>query len=184
MTRRSKKSTETAKFGLASSSAMEHRRAPRPVANTAGMPLDILHESLPTAEELTKLFGTRTETAALGMLGSAVIGLGAEGTKFRDYIFVMGNELEPQDAIEAMLVTQIGLAHFGHALAMGKMWDAKNIQASEAYARIAGRMTQGFINQIEALRRHRTGGSTNITVGQVTVQEGGQAIVGAVQSNP
>jgi hypothetical protein len=42
-----------------------------------------------------------------------------------------------------------------------------------------------FIMQMEALKRHRTGGEQKVTVQHVSVSEGGQAIVGNVtQANP
>ena len=38
--------------------------------------------------------------------------------------------------------------------------------------------------QVEALKRYRTGGEQKVTVHHVTVNEGGQAIVGAVSQAP
>jgi hypothetical protein len=37
---------------------------------------------------------------------------------------------------------------------------------------------------IEALKRYRTGGEQKVTVQHVTVNDGGQAIVGAVSATP
>lgn len=128
------------------------------------------------------MFGMRTAHAANLMASTAVLGLGESSINFLDLVLAMGAELEPQDAIEAMLVTQISLAHVGLMTAMGRMADARNDQASEGYSRIAARMNQAFINQLDSLRRHRARNSPTVSVGQVTVNEGGQAIVGTVHA--
>ncbi len=154
----------------------------RQFANTAGVSLDELAKYFPSPEELRVMFGMRTDRAANLVATTAVMGLGESGTGYRDLLLAMGAELEPQDAIEAMLVIQIGLAHVGSMTAMGRMADAKNDQAREGYSRIAARMNQAFINQIEALRRHRGRTTPAVSVGQVTVNEGGQAIVGTVHA--
>ncbi len=128
------------------------------------------------------MFGMRTAHAANLMASTAVLGLGERNINFLDLLLAMGAELEPQDAIEAMLVTQIGLAHVGVMTAMGRMTDATNDQVRESYSRIAARMNQGFLNQLDALRRHRARSSPAVSVGQVTINEGGQAIVGTVHT--
>jgi hypothetical protein len=81
-----------------------------------------------------------------------------------------------------MLVTQIGVAHVGAMTAMGRMADATNDQERESYSRIAARMSQGFLSQLDALRRHRSRSSPAFSVGHVAVNEGGQAIVGTVHA--
>jgi hypothetical protein len=82
-----------------------------------------------------------------------------------------------------MLVTQIGVAHVGAMTAMGRMADATNDQARESYSRIAARMSQGFLSQLDAPRRHRARSSPALGVGHVAVNEGGQAIVGTVHAS-
>lgn len=154
----------------------------RQFANTAGVSLEELAKYFPSPEELRVMFGMRTDRAANLVATTAILGLGESGTGFRDLLLAMGAELEPQDAIEAMLVTQIGLAHVGSMTAMGWMADARNDQVRESYSRIAARMKQAFISQIDALRRHRARTSAAVSVGQVTVNEGGQAIVGTVHA--
>jgi hypothetical protein len=158
------------------------QRPTRQIANTAGLSIGEMAQYIPSPEELRAMFGMRTAHAANLMASTAVLGLGESSINFLDLLLAMGAELEPQDAIEAMLVTQIGLAHVGLMTAMGRMADAKNDQVRESYSRIAARMNQGFLNQLDALRRHRAHNSPAVSVGQVTVNEGGQAIVGTVHT--
>jgi hypothetical protein len=61
-----------------------------------------------------------------------------------------------------------------------KMNDAKHLQAHEAYTRSFNRLARTFTAQVEAFRRHRNGGHSKVTVEHVTVNAGGQAIVGNV----
>ena len=42
------------------------------------------------------------------------------------------------------------------------------------------KLARTFAVQVEALKRYRTGGEQKVTVQHVTVNEGGQAIVGSV----
>ena len=49
-----------------------------------------------------------------------------------------------------------------------------------AAERAFNKLARTFAAQVEALRRHRTGGEQKVTVEHVTVNEGGQAIVGNV----
>lgn len=158
------------------------QRPTRQIANTAGLSIGEMAQYIPSPEELRVMFGMRTAHAANLMATTAVLGLGESSINFLDLLLAMGAELEPQDAIEAMLVTQIGLAHVGSMTALGKMADATNDQVRESYSRIAARMNQAFLNQIDALRRHRARSSPAVSVGQVTVNEGGQAIVGTVHA--
>ncbi|RYG68247.1 hypothetical protein EON80_12025 [bacterium] len=158
------------------------QRPTRQIASTAGLSIDEIAKYIPSPEELRVMFGMKTAHAANLLACTAVLGVGESSINFLDFLLAMGAELEPQDAIEAMLVTQIGLAHVGLMTAMGRMADAKNDQARESYSRIAARMNQALLNQIEALRRHRARGRPAVRVGQVTVNEGGQAIVGTVQT--
>jgi hypothetical protein len=46
--------------------------------------------------------------------------------------------------------------------------------------RAFNKLTRTFTTQVEALKRYRTGGEQKVVVEHVTVNAGGQAIVGAV----
>jgi len=47
--------------------------------------------------------------------------------------------------------------------------------------RAFNKLARTFAAQVEALKRYRTGGEQKVTVEHVTVNEGGQAIVGNVR---
>jgi len=58
----------------------------------------------------------------------------------------------------------------------------QSLEAQKVYLSQAERMMGQFTRHLEALDRHRGKGRTNITVGQVNVESGGQAIVGNVEA--
>ena len=57
---------------------------------------------------------------------------------------------------------------------------AETSQQRETSGRAFNKLARTFVAQIEALKRYRTGGEQKVTVEHVTVNDGGQAIVGNV----
>ena len=55
-----------------------------------------------------------------------------------------------------------------------------NIPQQDSAERAFNKLARTFAVQVEALKRYRTGGEQKVTVQHVTVNEGGQAIVGSV----
>ena len=61
---------------------------------------------------------------------------------------------------------------------------AEIIQQQESAERAFTKLARTFAAQMEALKRYRTGGEQKVTVQHVTVNEGGQAVVGNVSQAP
>jgi len=57
-----------------------------------------------------------------------------------------------------------------------------NITQQDAAERALNKLARTFATQMEALKRYRTSGQQKVTVEHVTVNAGGQAIVGAVET--
>ena len=55
-----------------------------------------------------------------------------------------------------------------------------NIPQQDSAERAFNKLTRTFTAQVEALKRYRTGGEQKVTVQHVTVNEGGQAVVGDI----
>jgi len=95
------------------------------------------------------------------------------------------NAIQPKDELEALLATQmVGV----HNLAMKLMCVASvKGQYEEAISRnveSANKLLRTFAAQMEALNRHRGKGQQKVTVEHVTVNQGGQAVIGAVDLTP
>lgn len=88
--------------------------------------------------------------------------------------------LAPRDAFEALLVTQMTATHMAVMRHSTLMADASHDARLELHERIVTKLSRTFTAQMEALRKHRNGGKQTVTVQHVSVQDGGQAIVGNV----
>ncbi len=88
--------------------------------------------------------------------------------------------VKPRDQVEAMLAAQMAAVHKATMTCAGRFADTTNIANSDIAERALTRLTRTFAAQVEALKRYRTGGEQNVTVGQVSVNDGGQTIVGNV----
>jgi hypothetical protein len=91
--------------------------------------------------------------------------------------------IDPKDSIEGMLATQmIGL----HSTAMRllKRMGNKEISTSnqESNVNMATKLIRTFTACSETLNRHRGKGQQKVTVEHVTVNQGGQAIVGNIEA--
>ena len=91
-------------------------------------------------------------------------------------------EMKPRDAAEAMLVSQQVATHVAMMTLAGKVMDATSPQLREGYERSMTRLSRTFLAQMDALKRYRAKAQQVVRVERVDVHDGGQAIVGAVQT--
>ena len=63
-----------------------------------------------------------------------------------------------------------------------KLKNTDYISQQDSAERAFNKLARTFTTQVEALKRYRTGGQQKVTVENVTVNEGGQAIVGNVET--
>jgi hypothetical protein len=92
--------------------------------------------------------------------------------------------LQPRDLAESLLVTQMVAVHVATMTAGAHLARAQTMFELEGEGRVFTRLARTFANQLEALKRYRTGGEQKVTVQHVTVGDGGQAIVGHVTQAP
>jgi hypothetical protein len=90
--------------------------------------------------------------------------------------------IDPKDQVEAMLGAQMAAVHMATMTFARRLAHSETIQHQDSAERTFNKLTRTFASQLEALKRYRTGGEQKVTVKHVTVQEGGQAIVGNVSS--
>lgn len=88
--------------------------------------------------------------------------------------------VEPKDQIEAMLASQMAAVHLATMTFARRLAHVENIPQQDSAERAFNKLARTFTAQIEALKKYRTGGQQHVTVKHVTVNEGGQAIVGSV----
>jgi hypothetical protein len=88
--------------------------------------------------------------------------------------------IKPRDSVEAMLVAQMVSVHVMAMRCAHHLARAEDIAQHDSAARALGRLARTFPAQIDALNRHRSHGEPAITVQNVSVGDGGKAIVGNV----
>jgi hypothetical protein len=100
----------------------------------------------------------------------------------RDLNFMLSvvKGIEPKDEVEAMLAAQMAAVHMASMTFARRLAHVENIPQQDSAERAFNKLARTFTTQMEALKRYRTGGQQKMTVEHVTVQAGGQAIVGNV----
>jgi hypothetical protein len=96
------------------------------------------------------------------------------------FMISMVRSIRPRDSIEAMLVAQMVSIHVMAMRCAYYLANAEDIARQDSAARALGKLARIFPAQIDALSRHRNNGEPVITVQNVSVQDGGKAIVGNV----
>ncbi|MFG3597732.1 hypothetical protein [Bradyrhizobium sp. RDI18] len=96
------------------------------------------------------------------------------------FMISMVNSIRPRDSVEAMLVAQMVSVHVMAMRCAHHLANADDLAQHDSAARALGRLARTFPAQIEALNRYRSHGEPAITVQNVSVGDGGKAIVGNV----
>src|SRR4051794_86476 len=86
-----------------------------------------------------------------------------------------------QDELEGMLVSQMIACHSASMEAFRRaMHSEQSFEVRQAQLGAAGKLSRTYATLLEALDRHRDEGQQVVRVERVTVEAGGQAIVGTV----
>jgi hypothetical protein len=129
--------------------------------------------------------GSDVEAAKLTELCALVSVPPSSGEAQRDALYLKAidlfESLGPTDGIEGMLGVQMVGTHNASVECLRRaMICGQSLEVRMVYLSQAERLMGMYMRQMDALARHRGGGRPNITVGQVNVESGGQAIVGNV----
>lgn len=93
--------------------------------------------------------------------------------------------IEPSDAIEGMIATQmVGIHNMSMECMRRATLDGQTFEGRAMNLNQANKLSRTYATLVEALNRHRGKGQQKVTVEHVHVHEGGQAIVGTVEHAP
>jgi hypothetical protein len=110
--------------------------------------------------------------------------IGAQGVKIdagnSNFLLSVVRAVQPCDEVETMLAVQMGAIHASTMMMARRLNHVENIPQQDAAERALNKLARTYAVQMEALKRYRTGGQQRVIVEHVTVNAGGQAIVGAV----
>jgi hypothetical protein len=90
--------------------------------------------------------------------------------------------IQPRDEMEAMLAVQMAVIHNATMTAGRRLARVTTIPQQDSASNMLNKLARTFTAQIEALKRNRSTGEQSIRVQHVTVNDGGQAIVGDVRA--
>jgi hypothetical protein len=89
--------------------------------------------------------------------------------------------LQPQDAIEGLIAAQaVAMHHASMECFRGAMLPDQPVEVATRLRKDGANLARGMVEMVEALARKRGKAPQVVRVERVVVQEGGQAIVGAV----
>jgi hypothetical protein len=97
-----------------------------------------------------------------------------------NFVLSVVKGIEPRDQVEAMLAAQMAATHNATMTFARRLNRVENIPQQDSAERAYNKLARTFAAQVEALKRYRSGGEQTVRVEHVTVNEGGQAIVGNV----
>lgn len=116
----------------------------------------------------------------LGQLANAATQGRAVDERELNFMLAVVKGVEPKDQVEAMLAAQMAAVHNATMTFARRLAHVDNIPQQDSAERAFNKLARTFASQVEALKRYRTGGEQTVRVEHVTVNEGGQAIVGTV----
>lgn len=136
------------------------------------------------ADAVQKMFGGSSHAFANAMALHCgnIGGIGEANQSNANIALAVVSELSPRDGLEAMLATQMASIHIAMMRQSSLLAGANLPSQMEIHERIFNKLARTFAAQMEALRKHRNGGKQTVTVQHVNVGDGGQAIVGNVQT--
>ncbi len=138
-----------------------------------GLGLSLLMAAVGTTEP-DFLIGLLGQLAKAGSRGKSVDESGL------NFMLSVVKGIEPKDQVETMLAAQMAAVHIATMTFARRLAHVENIPQQDSAERAFNKLARTFASQVEALKRYRTGGEQKVTVEHVTVNEGGQAIVGNV----
>lgn len=130
-------------------------------------------------------FGTRSDTFAVGQLNS-LLGMvrpeeGAPEIEANTMLAAV-EAVRPENEMEGMLAVQMAATHRLAMECLQRAACAVTPEHMAAHGNLATKMLRTYTAQTEALAKLRRGGAQKVTVEHVHVYEGGQAIVGNVNT--
>ncbi|MER9018902.1 hypothetical protein [Mesorhizobium sp. M0898] len=88
--------------------------------------------------------------------------------------------IDPRDQLETMLATQMAAVHMATMTFARKLQGSVTFEQQDSNERTFNKLARTFAAQVDTLKRYRSKGEQRVIVERVTVEKGGQAIVGNV----
>ena len=126
----------------------------------------------------------KTGKAVAKGLIEQIASLGSHGNTIDENAsnFAIGflDAMEPRDAAEALLMSQMAAIHQSTMMLARRLNHVENIPQQDAAERALNKLARSYAAQMDTLKRYRSKGKQTVRVERVTVESGGQAVVGNV----
>jgi hypothetical protein len=135
---------------------------------------------------LMEAVGTKDEDFLVGLMehlvnaGAKGQDVGVAGEAKANFLLSVVKGINPRDEIEAMLAAQMAAIHSATMTFARRLNHVDNLAQQDSAERAFNKLARTFAAQVEALKRYRSRGEQTVRVEHVTVNQGGQAIVGNV----
>jgi len=158
--------------------------------NRCGITIDDGVDSVLFRAKLMETTGTISAGLGLKFLNQIAnvkskIGAEKDDSQYMDEtndILALMHGIKPNDEIESMLAIQMICTHdIAIEFLRRSMLSNRDIELIDGDINRAKKMLRSFTAQVEALNKYRNKGQQKVTVEHVTVNEGGQAVVGVVE---
>lgn len=90
--------------------------------------------------------------------------------------------LKPRDEVEAMLGAQMVATHRAVMRHLRMLNHCETVPQLEAQERAVTKLSRTYVAQMEALKKYRSRGEQKVEVRHVHVNDGGQAVIGSVET--
>lgn len=134
---------------------------------------------------LMDAMGTGDERFA-GELLRQVVSLGEHGARVSegasDFALSVVAAVAPRDALETMLAAQMAAVHQATMMMARRLNHVETVAQQDASERALNKLARTYAGQMDTMKRYRSKGQQLVRVERVTVEGGGQAIVGAVET--
>jgi hypothetical protein len=128
-------------------------------------------------------FGTANEDFAKGII-QQLVNISSKGrevdTEATNFAVAVVAGIAPNDQVEAMLAAQMAAVHTATMTFARRLAHVETIPQQDSAEKAFNKLARTFAAQVEALKRYRSKGEQRVIVERVTVEKGGQAIVGNV----
>ena len=133
-----------------------------------------IHEANP--DQVRELFGLKTKEAAEVLMKVGLGAFGSGGLDFVELVPAIAVEMEPKDAVEAMLISQMSATDYAISSMSARFFASDSPELRETYERSLTRLNRTFLAQVDALKKYRAKAQQTVRVERVEVNEGGQAV--------
>jgi hypothetical protein len=100
-----------------------------------------------------------------------------------NFMLSVVKDIKPRDHFECMLAAQAAAVHLVAMRSANYLMNSDNIDQQDSSERVFSKATRTFPVQMEAIKRYRSNGEQGVTVQNVSVGDGGRAIVGNFTQN-